>query len=51
MFSYKRKKIKRTIIDKYGISEKEIPQGDNRIQDLSPEEIGSLCNRIFIKTN
>ena len=47
MFNYRRKKIKRILIDHYDINLKNIPFLDERIENLNPEEIGNLCNIVY----
>lgn len=47
MFNYRRKKIKRNLINKYNINLKDIPFLDERIENLTPEEIGNLCNIVY----
>jgi len=47
LFSYRRKKIKNIINEYYQISDKRIPYTENRVEELTPEQIGNLSNFLF----
>ena len=47
LFNHKRKKIKTTVKQLYKIDREKIPFSDNRVEDLSPEQIGYLSNILF----
>jgi 16S rRNA (adenine1518-N6/adenine1519-N6)-dimethyltransferase len=47
LFNHRRKKIKNIINEFYKIPLKEIPYQDNRIENLTPEQIGKLSNVVF----
>lgn len=49
MFIHRRKKIKRILISRYKINLVGLPFLDKRIENLSPEEIGNLCNLVYGK--
>jgi 16S rRNA A1518/A1519 N6-dimethyltransferase RsmA/KsgA/DIM1 with predicted DNA glycosylase/AP lyase activity len=48
LFSYRRKKIK-TIIRNLVTDSDDLPFLDNRVEDLTPEQIGSLSDRLLEK--
>ena len=47
LFNHKRKKIKTTLKNKYHLQKEKIPFGDNRVQNLSAEDIGKLSDILF----
>jgi 16S rRNA (adenine1518-N6/adenine1519-N6)-dimethyltransferase len=47
LFNYRRKKIKNILKDLYRIQDSNIPFLDNRVEDLTPEQIGNLSNILF----
>ncbi len=47
LFNQRRKKIKNTLSKIYKIKSEDVPFLDNRVEDLSPEQIGKLCNILF----
>ena len=47
LFSQRRKKIKNIIKSKYQYKLKEIPFSEKRVEELSPEDIGILSNKIL----
>jgi 16S rRNA (adenine1518-N6/adenine1519-N6)-dimethyltransferase len=47
LFNHRRKKIKTTINELYNIKDENIPYQNNRIQDLTPKQIGNLSNILF----
>jgi 16S rRNA (adenine1518-N6/adenine1519-N6)-dimethyltransferase len=50
VFSYRRKKIKTILKKWYQIKNLDIPFAEQRIEELTPEEIGILSNIIYKKT-
>lgn len=51
LFNYKRKKIKNNLSKFYEVNVNKIPYINNRIDELSPEEIGDLSNIVFKNIN
>lgn len=49
LFNHRRKKIKNTLDKIYGMQLKDVPYLDKRVEGLSPEQIGELCNILFSK--
>lgn len=49
LFNHRRKKIKSTLKKVYKLDQKDVPYLDNRIEELTPEQIGNLSNIIFKK--
>jgi len=49
LFNHRRKKIKQTLKKLYNIDYKDIPFLENRVESLSPEQIGELSNILFKK--
>jgi 16S rRNA (adenine1518-N6/adenine1519-N6)-dimethyltransferase len=49
LFNHRRKKIKNILVNFYKIKLEDIPYLENRIEELSPEQIGNLSNIIFNK--
>jgi 16S rRNA (adenine1518-N6/adenine1519-N6)-dimethyltransferase len=47
LFNYRRKKIKKILNDFYGMEKKEIPFLNNRVEELTPEQIGNLSNILY----
>jgi 16S rRNA (adenine1518-N6/adenine1519-N6)-dimethyltransferase len=47
LFTYRRKKIKNTLDNFYDFSLKDVPYLDERVEDLTPEQIGELSNILF----
>jgi 16S rRNA (adenine1518-N6/adenine1519-N6)-dimethyltransferase len=47
LFNYRRKKIKKIINEFYCIQKKEIPFLDNRVEELTPGQIGNLSNILY----
>ena len=51
LFSYRRKKIG-TVLNKFlKLDIDDAPYTDNRVDDLSPEELGELCNFLYRKSH
>jgi 16S rRNA (adenine1518-N6/adenine1519-N6)-dimethyltransferase len=51
LFNHRRKKIKNVLIEQYKIQLEDMPYLDNRVEELTPEQIGNLSNIIFKKLN
>lgn len=51
LFSQRRKKIKNIIYKKYGIETQNLPFKDNRVEELTPEQIGSLSDIVYSVIN
>jgi len=49
LFNHRRKKINTIINNNYNINLETIPFLENRVEDLSPKNIGKLCNLIYKK--
>jgi len=49
LFNHRRKKIKNILIEKYKIDLQKTPYLDNRVEELTPKQIGNLSNIIFNK--
>ena len=49
LFNHRRKKIKSTLKEIYKLNQKDVPHLDNRVEELTPEQIGDLSNIIFKK--
>jgi len=47
LFTHRRKKIKNVIADFYKIREKDLPYMNNRVEELTPEQIGRLSNILY----
>lgn len=47
LFNYRRKKIKKILNEFYGIHKEDIPFLDNRVEELTPEQIGNLSNILY----
>jgi 16S rRNA (adenine1518-N6/adenine1519-N6)-dimethyltransferase len=47
LFNHRRKKIKNILNDLYDIKQGDLPYKDNRVEELSPEQIGNLSNILF----
>jgi len=47
LFNHRRKKIKSTLKEAYRLNQKDLPYLDNRVEELTPEEIGNLSNIVF----
>lgn len=47
LFNHRRKKIKNILNNLYGIQGNDLPFLDKRVEELSPEQIGKLCNILF----
>jgi len=47
LFNHRRKKIKNILNEIYDISLKDVPYLNDRVEDLTPEQIGQLSNIIF----
>jgi 16S rRNA (adenine1518-N6/adenine1519-N6)-dimethyltransferase len=47
LFNHKRKKIKTTIKEMYNVPAVKIPYNDNRVEELTPEQIGNLSNTLY----
>jgi 16S rRNA (adenine1518-N6/adenine1519-N6)-dimethyltransferase len=47
LFNYRRKKIRNILNKKFNVKENEIPFLDNRVEELSPEQIGNLSNILY----
>jgi len=44
LFNHRRKKIGNTIRKVYGLRSDDLPYSDRRVEELSPEQIGELCD-------
>ena len=49
LFSQRRKKIKTVLKEKYNLNNIKIPYSDNRVEELTPEEIADLSNIVKLK--
>jgi len=49
LFNHRRKKIKNTLIEIYDIQLEDVPYLDRRVEELTPGQIGELCNILFSK--
>lgn len=49
LFNHRRKKIKSALKEFYKLNQKDIPYLDNRVEELTPGQIGNLSNIIFKK--
>lgn len=47
LFSHRRKKIRTILRNQYCITDKTVPYLDNRVEELSPEQIGELSNILY----
>jgi len=47
LFNHRRKKIKTTIREEYGIEIENIPYQNMRVEEIHPEQIGELSNFLF----
>jgi len=51
LFNYRRKKIKNILSTIYNLDQDNIPYLENRVEELSPKEIGELSNILFKMLN
>lgn len=49
LFNHRRKKIGNTIEKLYGLRSDSLPYLNNRVEELSPEQIGEVCDFLFDK--
>ncbi|MDH7517033.1 MAG: 16S rRNA (adenine(1518)-N(6)/adenine(1519)-N(6))-dimethyltransferase RsmA [Candidatus Thermoplasmatota archaeon] len=47
LFNHRRKKISTTIGKLYGVQSDDLPYFDRRVEELSPEQIGKVCDFLF----
>jgi len=47
LFNHRRKKIKNILKELYKLNRNNIPYLDKRVEDLTPEQIGNLCNILY----
>lgn len=48
LFNHRRKKIKNILDERYSLKLKNFPHLDDRVENLTPEQIGELSNTIFM---
>lgn len=51
LFNHRRKKIKSSVKEIYNLDPKDIPFVENRVEELTPEQIGKLSSILFSKIN
>jgi len=49
LFNHRRKKIKSTLREIYKLDQKDVPYLDNRVEELTPEQIGNFSNILLKK--
>jgi len=47
LFNHRRKKIRNILKDLYNLSRKDLPFLDNRVEELTPEQLGELSNILY----